>query len=357
MKSAFHSAILEAELFEAPEEFVARVNALPPAANPVRIAKDPHLDLSWFTLLAETSMPQEARLALLCCGGAWLPMMYRPDSGGRLESLANFYSPLFGLVNGQAVAPDALVSRFRAWRECSELVELRFAPMDPQGRDFQILAACLKKAGWWVSDYFCFGNWYHRIADGGWSTYLATRPGRVRTTLARAERRLSKSGFNIEIFKDDDARLTLAIDAFVAVYTTSWKSPEPFPAFIPKLCRTYARRGELRLGVLWVGQQPVAVQIWLLAESAAYIVKLAYDPSFAHFSPGSVLTAAMCRSAIEKDGVSVIDYLMGDDPYKADWMTERRERRGLIAFNPGSIRGLWRGLKHFAGVRLRGAGN
>lgn len=321
--------------------------------NHAKFAGDPHLEPSWFALLAKMAMPPGAQLALLPCGGAWLPMMHSPAGKGRVEGLSNFYTPIYGLINGDSVDEAVLQQHFKALRNFSETSELRFAPMDPLSRDFQVLSLSLKKAGWWVSDYFCFGNWYHQVTERGWTDYLAGRPGRVRTTLARAERRLAKLGFEIEIVRDAGDSLEKAVDEFVAVYGASWKEPEPYPAFIPELCRMAAGKGYLRLGVLRINQRAIAAQLWLVTQDTAYIVKLAYDPDFSNFSPGSVLTAAMFRSAIDEDQVSCIDYLIGDDPYKREWMTLRRERRGVIAFNPGDFRGVVGGLRHFASAHLR----
>jgi CelD/BcsL family acetyltransferase involved in cellulose biosynthesis len=62
------------------------------------------------------------------------------------------------------------------------------------------------------------------------------------------------------------------------------------------------------------------------------------------------------RHVIESDMVKEIDYLIGDDAYKQDWMPLRRERHGLIAFNPRSLRGLLEAGKHFAGRLIKGTG-
>jgi CelD/BcsL family acetyltransferase involved in cellulose biosynthesis len=68
------------------------------------------------------------------------------------------------------------------------------------------------------------------------------------------------------------------------------------------------------------------------------IFKLAYDERFAQLSAGSVLTSQLMRQVIDVDRVAVVDYLTGDDAYKRDWMSHRRERVGVRALQ---LRG-WR---------------
>jgi hypothetical protein len=43
---------------------------------------------------------------------------------------------------------------------------------------------------------------------------------------------------------------------------------------------------------------------------------------------------------IEQDRVTEVDYLIGDDAYKKSWVSDRRERWGLVAYNPKTASGL-----------------
>ena len=77
-----------------------------------------------------------------------------------------------------------------------------------------------------------------------------------------------------------------------------------------------------------------------MCEGTAYIFKLAYHEDYKGLSPGTVLTAHMMQRVIEEDGIARIDYLSGDDAYKADWMSVRKEQYGLAAYNPRTPAGL-----------------
>jgi hypothetical protein len=139
---------------------------------------------------------------------------------------------------------------------------------------------------------------------------------------------------------------------FERVYNLSWKQPEPYPEFIPSLCRLAARLGWLRLGLLNVEGQTIAAQLWFVVNGRALIYKIAYDQAHAALSAGAVLTADMIRRVIDGEGQEV-DYLSGDDSYKRHWMSRRRERFGIIAFNPAPSGASLLGSKHFLGKRIK----
>ena len=97
----------------------------------------------------------------------------------------------------------------------------------------------------------------------------------------------------------------------------------------------------------------LAAQVWLVHGAKANIYKLAYVKGQEKLSAGSALTAALMQHVMDVDRVSEVDYLSGDDAYKRDWMAQRRERVGLLAFNPRRPQGLLAAARHFVGAWLR----
>jgi CelD/BcsL family acetyltransferase involved in cellulose biosynthesis len=143
-----------------------------------------------------------------------------------------------------------------------------------------------------------------------------------------------------------------ATAAFEAVYQRSWKDREPFPTFNVALMRGFAAIGLLRFGVWSIGVEAVAVQVWMVRDGHAIVLKLAHDEAFKAHSPGTVLTALMLRHLLDNEHVARIDFGRGDDPYKQGWATQRRQRIGLLLVNPWRARGAAELLRHAAG-RLR----
>ena len=118
-----------------------------------------------------------------------------------------------------------------------------------------------------------------------------------------------------------------------------------------------ASRGRLRLGVAWLNDVAIAAQFWTVAHGVVEIHKLAYDEDHKALGAGTALSAAMFERALHDDQAHTIDYLIGDDSYKASWMNVRQQRSGLVAGLVHTPRGAWlalmEGLRRLARPLLR----
>src|SRR5260370_2009039 len=97
--------------------------------------------------------------------------------------------------------------------------------------------------------------------------------------------------------------------------------------------------GGLLLVEPYIDDAPAAAQVWIVNNGTASIYKIAYDQKFKELSVGSYLTMHLMERAIDVDKVREIDYLSGDDRYKSDWMSHRREHWGILAINPRPLLG------------------
>jgi CelD/BcsL family acetyltransferase involved in cellulose biosynthesis len=312
----------------------------------------------WYANLARTVYAGAGELSFYTLeeqGQTVAVLPLRIERKGRsihLHALSNFYSPLFEAVIAPSVRLNALVTLISALQlDHPQLCSVHLAPMAPESRSYQALVTALRKCGLPVFEFFCFENWYLSPVPS-WAQYIASRSGQLRSTLKRKSAKFLDAGGSFELLTAPD-QVSEGASAYLQVYSGSWKQPEPFPDFIPGLMETYARRGELRLGIARVQGRPVAVQLWLVNQGRAEIHKLAYDEAYKNLSPGSLLTAFMMRHAIEQDKVQAIDYLIGSDDYKRDWMSSRRERWGVVAYNPRRLHGMFGLCRELMGRAVR----
>jgi CelD/BcsL family acetyltransferase involved in cellulose biosynthesis len=321
--------------------------------------------LEWFQHLSECGIESSdalrvAQLALHDGSGFLLPLQVVRRAraavlGRSVCSLSNFYSSLYGPIGApENVTPEACTALACSIRDDiagSAVIDLQ--PLDQEAPLARYLPGALQVVGYAVDTYFCFGNWYLPVAGRRWAEIEPGIPSKQRNTIKRGRKKLADAGeWSLHIHTEPGPALEQAIQDYEAIYARSWKQPEPFVDFVPGLCRWTAARGWLRLGVVRLGDTPIAAQIWFVHQRKALIFKLAYDEAHKRLSAGSVLTTELMRHVVDVDGADEIDYLTGDDAYKADWMTHRRERIGLLAFRRSTVTGLCAFLKHRLGRRL-----
>lgn len=254
----------------------------------------------------------------------------------QIEALGNYYTSLYQPAMHASADLTPLLQA--AIRDHNTAHVMRFAPMDPDSPAYAALLTALRSIGWEPFHFYCFGNWYLEVT-GKFNDYMKSRSGSLRNTIKRMNKKFTADGGELEIIITPD-KVAEGIEAFNHVYLCSWKKPEPYPKFIPGLIRWLASDGLLRLGIARLKGQPIAAQLWITNHGKASIYKVAYDENYASYSPGTLVTSYLLEYVIDHDKVKEVDFLIGDDKYKQIWMNHRRERRGIIAYNPATIIGL-----------------
>jgi CelD/BcsL family acetyltransferase involved in cellulose biosynthesis len=286
--------------------------------------------MDWFRLV-DRYTPAKGRTLIIRsadpAGRAWL---FLDSKDGAAEPLANWYSLRFGSIverrNGSAPRLDALADGLRK----AGISRLKLEPLaadDP-------LPDALRRKGWMVRRGKVTESWRTRTAGLSFDDYWAARPSRLRNT---ARRRSKSAGLEIRVHDRFDGD---AWRDYETVYEASWKPSEGAPAMLRALAEQEGTAGTLRLGLAYLDGRPVASQLWLVENGTATIHKLAYAEDAKHCSPGTVLSVEMFRRALDVDRVEMIDFGIGGDSYKREWMSETEPLYGLTAFDLRSARGM-----------------
>ncbi len=342
------------EILTHPDQFPADVQTLFADASSEYI----EFGTTWFKNLIDTVFDGHAGVRFYVVRSDGQPvaalavLLQKATLSNRAESLGNYYTALYSpAIAAEATLADMVLLLQALKKDHAPLVSMRFSPMDLHSPSYELLRDALKSAGLSPFEFFCFGNWYLTV-KGNWETYLMSRTGTLRSTIKRMTKKFHADGGSLEIVSDP-ANLERALQAYEQVYAASWKTSEPYPNFVQGLARASVGHGWLRLGIAWLGNKPIAAQIWIVANGKSNIYKVAYDENFKAYTPGTLLTALLMQHSFEVDKVIKVDYLMGDDPYKKTWMSERQERWGLVAYNPRTIVGATLLVKEVTGRKLK----
>lgn len=285
------------------------------------------LSRPWFDALSATLADGEPSLLLACVVDgdevlALLPLVQRGD--GYLSSFTHNYTALFTLLLAEHDR-DAILECLVAGLQRLSLVSLRLMPLAGDDDNIQRLQRAMEASGYRCHRRFRFYNWFHAVRGQSFGEYMADRPAQLRNTIARKHRKLQREhDCVIRLFAAEDIPRALA--DYHAAYQASWKASEQFRELIDALAVGLSRQGWTRLGVLYIDQRPAAAQLWFVLHGKANIFRLAYDEAWKRYSPGSILTHHLMQQVIDGERVDEIDFLVGNEPYKRDWMSQRRQR-------------------------------
>lgn len=273
-----------------------------------------------------------------------VPTCSRPDRAGPLRGrllagLSNVYTCRYAPPGLEALEPEAAEEAAAAWvssirKRNDRPTRILFEALDDRSPSLGALDRALRQGGFWVERYAHFGNWFLPVGGLDMARYWADRPAALRNTVRRKEKAMRRAHrVELEIIADVP-QADRAVTAYEQVHRASWKPPEPYPRFMEGLIRRGLAAGLVRLGLLWLDAEPAAAQLWLVARRKATIFKLSHDRRHRSWSPGSILTRHMIAEALAGGGLDEIDFGRGDDPYKSDWLPQRRQRWGLAAYDP-----------------------
>jgi hypothetical protein len=288
----------------------------------------------WFENLSADALDDDHSMVLACVVAenkvmAILPLMQ--CAGKTWYSLKHRYTSLYSLVLSDKDQPEVQQQVLACLVEgLSQLPITAFLlePVADNDNRLNDLQRSMEVAGFNCDRIFRHYNWFYRVQGKSFEDYMAARPAKLRNTISRKKRKLEREyGYNIRLFTGDDVPQKMS--DYYTVYTASWKANEQYVDFLNDIVAGFSKQGWSRLAVLYVKEKPVAAQLWFVVHSKASIFRLSYHEAWKPYSPGSILTSFLMEYVIDIDKVDEIDFLTGNDTYKQDWMSDRRERFAL----------------------------
>jgi hypothetical protein len=188
------------------------------------------------------------------------------------------------------------------------------------------------------------------------SQYWAAASGHLRHVLSASRRRLEKEGRQSQVVEArTPGEVADAFDQFVDLEGRGWKRdvgafanrPES-AAFVKRFLVSAARTRRAAVRSLLIDGHLAACHLSVQVQDTLFLMKITYDESLQHLSPGNLLMAELISKACDDQTIARID-CVEHASWHHRWSTITEPMFRLVAFNPRSATGLaaevaWRGL-------------
>jgi CelD/BcsL family acetyltransferase involved in cellulose biosynthesis len=299
-----------------------------------RVEGSPFLRPGWLSAWWEAFGSGELELLLARRGPRLTGVLPLVLSGSTLASPTNWHTPEFGPVAEDETVERGLfeeaLDRTRGRLDLSFLREENPA----LGR----LSEAATQTGWRVIVRPIERSPYLRL-EGSWEEFERGLPSKRRNDLRRRKRRLQELGSYRFEPEDGSERLAELVAESIGVEAAGWVgrdgtaiAAQPSTRlFYERVAAWAAAAGYLRLFFLRLDATPIAFAFCLDDSQSLQVLKIGFDPSYARFAPGLLLTREMLAYAFGS-GLRTYEFLGMAEPYKLIWTQTCRDRVRLQAF-------------------------
>jgi CelD/BcsL family acetyltransferase involved in cellulose biosynthesis len=162
---------------------------------------------------------------------------------------------------------------------------------------------------------------------------------RFRGDMRRLERQVGGVELEQVVTPDHGAMrdmLRLEAAAWKGAAGTAIACSAELSSFYRAIARLFARRGELSIAFLRTRGIRIAGQFALEDTNTRYLIKVGYDPEYAHFGPGQLLVRETASDAARR-GLRRYDLLGQDTPWKTKWTDLVRPHVRVRVYAPSAL--------------------
>lgn len=197
--------------------------------------------------------------------------------------------------------------------------------IDVEEPTMKALVAALKENRFAISSDALESTWGAELPRS-WDAFVLSTHRTIRRKIHRARRRFEDPDIAFHV-ASEPAAINEIWNEFVRLHQSRFQekvvgggcfTDPTFERFLRSAVEPLAAQGKVR--ILWCSHRgvPISIQMYLLGREIAYMYQSGFDPSYAHLEPGHLLYSFTVEHLIEA-GYTKLDFLRGDESYKADW--------------------------------------
>lgn len=241
--------------------------------------------------------------------------------------------------------PDIAWTAFLLWARRTGAIVIEW-PLLPNGPTQDALQTALKNVN---AAHHCQETFARMVLDSDGrnsETFLReTCSAKSRKSWRRQMRRLGEQGALETRVLDATEDPKPWIDAFLALESSGWKGQDgtalassgESSAFFHDLCHLGHQRGQLSMLGLFLDDIPIAMQCNLVRGSKGFAVKVAFDESWARYSPGVLLEVEAIRHYLDQTDLRWMDSCTGASASVMSRLWNSQTKISSWLFSPGGL--------------------
>jgi len=305
----------------------------------------PFLDSRWIETYREICAPDTLRTAAAREGGRLVGVAVLNEARRRFFGypIRVAQSPTFDWLSRYEFLAEGgrarvLEDLWRFWLTSGLFDEIQLELIAEDSETLQAGLRVATELDWTaISEVTCRSPWL-RLPDSPEDLDRGLK-SKFKANLRNRERRLSQLGkVRFEVVRDP-ARFQEAMEVFYALESQGWKgrantSIEQRPQ-VRKFYDALVARvpDQVWVPILSLNDKPIAAQFIRTFGETVYLLKIGFDPDFAPYSPGQLITARTLAYAIA-ERMKAFDFLGEQMTWKMDWNPELRSFCRLVLFSP-----------------------
>jgi len=264
------------------------------------------------------------------------------DGSRRLELLTVPDTQLCDLIAASGDLPDVTEAFAATLAARHDWDTLQLDYLLPHGASIRSFLPALVRHGLRFDDRDGGRNPFVAL-NGTWNDYYDRRSRSLKKASNLAANRLKKAGeIRVEWLAAntlDESHYRRALDGVIDISRRSWKREtgntldQPGPqAFIRSLSRAAYEQGWLSLWLIYVNEQPLAMEYQLVYGGDVHALRADFDTNCKEISPGSHLFRHLLERLF---GHGLRRYYMGpgENPYKKRWTDKGEPLRRVTVYN------------------------
>jgi hypothetical protein len=224
---------------------------------------------------------------------------------------------------------------------------IRVSPLDPASVFARLLQLNLRERHYPMQAFRHLDDRYESTDGMSSEAYLAARPSALMTDLRDRIRPFFESGQASFRLITETSELDAAHEAYLTVLESNPREAEIEPeGYARDVMHVAADAGALRFGVIEFDGTPVAVQMWIASADTARCLRIWSNPRVPSLLLDDALVERMVPHLLDVDHVRELNFGAIGDAFAQTWAPRKRERIGIIAFNPRTWRGIKSTIRH-----------